>query len=57
MAQMDPYDCKNKGTIQQTTVNGLNVSYCKCLDLETSAGNYFTGPQCSYQVTIESSDV
>lgn len=57
MALKDPYDCQNSGEIQQTTVNGgLNVSYCKCLDLFTSGPNttYFTGPQCSYQVTIDS---
>ena len=35
------------------SVNGLNVSYCKCQDLAAGGLNrYFTGPQCSYETVV-----
>ena len=53
MSQKDPYDCKNSGDILQFTVNGINVSYCSCLDLKADDMNgYFTGPQCSYETHV-----
>ena len=54
MAQKDPYDCKNHGDILQTSVNGLSVSYCSCLDLKVPdlVNGYYTGPQCAYMTIV-----
>ena len=58
MAQIDPYDCKNRGDILQFAVGGLSVSYCSCLDLKANRMNsYYTGPQCAYETVVNDVEI
>lgn len=49
------YDCRNGGQIMSLSVQGLTLSYCKCLDLQSPSGpgKFFTGPQCQFETNAE----